>query len=165
MMGKRMRRKIQYLQYGFSGSQRKQQASNGGGAEGFSAENKIGSPTKMHKKRVVIVDDDTLVRSIFARILSTHGFEIVASLSDGEAIIKSLDQMTMMPDIIVLDERMPKMSGVEASKIIRSKYPNISIVFVSADESAKERAKSAGANAFLFKPVNSKDLVFTLNSL
>lgn len=115
------------------------------------------------KQRIVLVDDDALVRGSFESIVKKFGFELVGAFSDGEEIVKSIDNMNPKPDVIVLDERMPKMSGLEATKIIQTKYPQISIVFVSADETVKERARQAGAKIFLKKPVRVRDLVSALN--
>ena len=117
------------------------------------------------KKRLALVDDDLFVRSMFETVLASHGFDIVASMSDGSEIVESIDKMDPMPDIILLDERMPRMSGVEACKIIHAKHPLISIVFVTADESVTQRAKEAGARAFLFKPVSFSQLISLINSL
>ena len=60
---------------------------------------------------------------------------------------------------------MPKMSGVEACKIIRHEYPGIAVVFVSADDSAEGRAMEAGAKAFLRKPISIPNLVLLISSL
>jgi DNA-binding NarL/FixJ family response regulator len=116
-----------------------------------------------HKKRVVIVDDDELVRTIFQKILKMNDFEVLASLSDGQELVSALDKMNPKPEAILLDERMPRMSGIEASKMIHSKYPAISIIFVSADDSAKERAKEAGARIFVSKPITAHDLIRALS--
>jgi two-component system, response regulator, stage 0 sporulation protein F len=116
------------------------------------------------KKRVVVVDDDPLVRSTFENIVKRLGFEILASMRDGQEIVDSIDGMKTKPDVIILDERMPRLTGIETAKIIHSKYPEISIVFVSADETARKGAKEAGAGIFLKKPITVGDLNFALNS-
>jgi CheY-like chemotaxis protein len=118
----------------------------------------------LEKKRIVLVDDDSLVRSMFEKTLVAHGFDVVASMQDGDEIVNTIHRLNPLPDVILLDERMPRMSGVEACKIIHAKYPQISIIFVSADESAKQRSKDAGASGFLSKPVNLKDLLYALDS-
>jgi CheY-like chemotaxis protein len=118
---------------------------------------------ELYKRKVVLVDDDALIRSSFQIIMTRFGFEILATMADGRELVDSIDKMNPKPDVIVMDERMPRMSGIEAAKIIRAKYPKISMVFVSADESAKEEAKRAGAKVFLKKPVRIGDLVYALN--
>jgi CheY-like chemotaxis protein len=157
--------KLQYL--GFE-SQKSDDERDCGKHEQGSSDNSSNEKSQttvgLQKRRVALVDDDLLIRSIFEKILAAHGFEIVASLSDGEEIVRAIDQMDPKPDLILLDERMPRISGVEACRIIHSKYPEISIIFVTADESAKQRAKAVEASAFLSKPVKAKDLISTLNS-
>jgi CheY-like chemotaxis protein len=134
-------------------------------SDGGSSEERSRTSLGVQKKRVVIVDDDVFVRSMFEKILGTHGFDIVGSMSDGFEIVDSIDKMSPIPDIIVLDERMPRMSGTEACGIIHAKHPSISIVFVTADESTKERARRAGARAILFKPVSVSQLLQVINSI
>jgi two-component system response regulator (stage 0 sporulation protein F) len=133
--------------------------------DGGSSEEKSQAVLGVQKKRVVIVDDDVFVRYMFEKILGTHGFEIAGSMSDGFEIVDSIDKLSPMPDIIVLDERMPRMSGTEACGIIHARYPSISIIFVTADESAKERVRRAGARAILFKPVSASQLLEVINSI
>ena len=117
------------------------------------------------RKKVALVDDDVLVRTVFEKVLTYNGFEVMASMSDGDEIVKSIDGMSTKPDVVIMDERMPRMSGVEACRIIHSRYPEIRIIFVSADESAKDRASDAGACGFLSKPLSTSDLIFALNSV
>ncbi len=133
--------------------------------DGGSGEDKSQTVLGVQKKRVVIVDDDVFVRSMFEKILGTHGFDIVGSMSDGFEIVDSIDKLSPIPDIILLDERMPRMSGTEACGIIHARHPSISIIFVTADESAKERARGAGARAILFKPVSVSQLLHVINSI
>lgn len=115
-------------------------------------------------KRVIVVDDDYGIRNMLQTLLKLKGFVVTASLSDGIDLTEVIDELNPKPDAILLDERMPRMSGVDACKIVHGKYPEISIFFVSADDSAKERAKLAGAKAFLKKPVSIEELVRLINS-
>lgn len=137
----------------------------GSSSGGASKETESSAVIRVLKKRIALVDDDIFVRSMFETILASHGFDIVGSMSDGSEIVESIDKMDPIPDVILLDERMPRMSGVEACKIIHAKHPSITIVFLTADESVTERAKEAGASAFLFKPVSVAQLICAMNSL
>ncbi len=116
-------------------------------------------------KKVVLVDDDPGIRNILQNVLTLRGYKVTASLSDGADLVDSIDQIDPKPDFILLDERMPRMSGVQAAKEILSKYPDIRIIFVSADETAKQKARAAGARAFLNKPVSISELIAVLQSL
>lgn len=128
-------------------------------------EKSLARPGGAIKKQVAIVDDDPLVRNMFQKILGMNGIDVVAAVSDGSEIVELVDSVKPRPGIVILDERMPKMSGVEACKIIHSKYPDIAIIFVSADQTAEERALAAGAKAFLRKPVSTTKLLALVNSL
>jgi two-component system, response regulator PdtaR len=121
--------------------------------------------TVRRTKRIIVVDDDHGIRNMLQNILKIKGFEVSASFSDGAELVELIDEVDPKPDVILLDERMPRMSGTEASQIIHERYPSISIVFVSADETAKERAKQTGAVAFLKKPVSVADLISLINSV
>ncbi|MHB1908568.1 MAG: response regulator [Nitrososphaerales archaeon] len=114
------------------------------------------------KRQVAIVDDDPLIRTIFSKVLRMNGLEVVAAVADGADIVELIE--SSKPNIILLDERMPRMSGVEACKIIHAKYPDIAVIFVSADQSVEQRALNAGAKAFLKKPVSSEKLIALVNS-
>ncbi|MGI0092324.1 MAG: response regulator [Nitrososphaerales archaeon] len=118
-----------------------------------------------HKKQIVLVDDELAIREMLQSMLRLRGFEILASLSDGTQVVDLMNEPVPKPDVILLDERMPRMSGIEACKAIHSINPKIPIIFISADESAKERVKEAGAMAFLQKPISIHELVFLLNSV
>jgi CheY-like chemotaxis protein len=117
------------------------------------------------EKRVVIVDDEAGVRNMLRSLLKIKGYEVSASLSDGAELVDLLDEITPKPNVILLDERMPRMSGVGACKAIHSRHPEITIIFVSADDSAAEKARAAGAKAFLKKPVSVSELMSLLSSL
>jgi DNA-binding response OmpR family regulator len=122
------------------------------------------SGTIKKKKKVVLVDDDRAILKIYRDALTYAGFDVLAAMSDGVELAESIDGMSPKPDVIILDERMPRMSGVEACNLIRSRYPDISIIFVSADSSAEKAALKAGAKRFLTKPVSIAQLSGAIDS-
>ncbi|MGI0091507.1 MAG: response regulator [Nitrososphaerales archaeon] len=119
---------------------------------------------RSHNKRLVLVDDAILVRTVYKRALDLKGFEILAAMSDGTEIVERIDSFDPKPDVILLDERMPRMSGVDACEIIHAKYPEIVMIFVSEDSSSNHKAMDAGAKAFLVKPVSISELADLINS-
>ena len=66
--------------------------------------------------------------------------------------------MIPRPEVVILDERMPRMSGVDACKRIRSDDPDIAVIFVSADSTVETAALAAGASYFFTKPVSISQL-------
>jgi len=114
--------------------------------------------------KVLYIEDHPAQRDILAQMLELNGFE-VATASDGvEGVEKTL---AWLPDLILMDLRMPRLDGFEAIKMIRSeeKTAHIPIIAISAWASArhKERALQAGANEHFTKPVDLNRLLTTIN--
>lgn len=109
--------------------------------------------------RVLVVDDDDAVRTVLCEILHEEGFEVVGRAIDGiEGVSLAL---SLSPDGILLDVRMPRMGGIDAAREILSRLPGVRIVMLSAydDASLKEEARQAGASAFLIKGCPLAELI------
>jgi DNA-binding response OmpR family regulator len=117
------------------------------------------------KKRIVLVDDDPGILKIYRNALTYFGFNVLATMSDGKEIVDKIDSMPIRPQVVILDERMPGMSGVEACKIIHANHADISIIFVSADSTAEKEALKAGASFFFKKPVSILQLARAIESI
>lgn len=101
--------------------------------------------------RVLVVDDDDAVRAVLCEIFREEGFEVVGRAGDGvEGVSLAL---SLSPDVILLDVRMPRMGGIDAAREILSLLSNARIVMLSAydDGSLQAEAQAAGASAFLVK--------------
>jgi DNA-binding NarL/FixJ family response regulator len=101
--------------------------------------------------RVLVVDDDDAVRTVLCEVLREHTFDVVGEASnglDGVALAREL-----MPDVILLDVRMPRAGGLEAARMIRPRNADVRFVFLSAydDPTFKQEAQEVGATAFLVK--------------
>ena len=82
---------------------------------------------------IVIADDSPFIRTAYQRILETqYNFSVVAVAEDGEQAVEKVTEL--QPDVLVIDVRMPKLDGIEASKIIRKTFPNIALVVVSGHD-------------------------------
>ena len=109
--------------------------------------------------RLLVVDDDDAVRAVLAEILQEEGFQVVGRAIDGiEGVSLAL---SLSPDGVLLDVRMPRMGGIEAARAIRAKLPNVRIVLLSAydDLSLRAEAREAGASAFLVKGCPLSELI------
>jgi DNA-binding NarL/FixJ family response regulator len=109
--------------------------------------------------RVLVVDDDDAVRAVLAEVLQEEGFEVVGRAIDGiEGVSLAL---SLTPDGVLLDMRMPRMGGIEAARAILAQLPNVRIVMLSAydDASLQAEAKEAGVSAFLVKGCPLSELV------
>ena len=121
------------------------------------------SPAKA--MRVLVVDDDDAVRAVLAEVLQEEGFEVVGRAIDGiEGVSLAL---SLTPDGVLLDVRMPRMGGIEAARAILAQLPNVRIVMLSAydDASLQAEAKEAGASAFLVKGCALGELVDAVSAV
>ena len=103
-----------------------------------------------HPARVLVVDDHPGMRAIVIDLLAAEpDFEVVATAGNGLAAI---DLTAAAPvDVIVLDDSMPLMTGVEALPRLRSNCPAARIVVWSSSDEARDRSAAAGADAFVAK--------------
>ena len=104
---------------------------------------------------VLVVDDESDVREMVRAFLEIDGFDVVAEANDG---VDALEQYLALnppplPDIVVLDNRMPQMSGLEAAARMLERHPQQKIVMFSAHLDADTRAEAAqmGVSACLDK--------------
>lgn len=114
--------------------------------------------------KVMVVEDNSRARSALAAYLSLQaGLWITAEASNGlEAIgrIKSCP-----PDIVLMDMQMPVMDGAEATRIIKTNWPQIKIIVLTMYACYQSEALSAGADAFLVKGCAVSDMISTIQAL
>ncbi|MFC7643040.1 response regulator transcription factor [Streptosporangium lutulentum] len=102
--------------------------------------------------RVLVVDDQTVVREGLTLLLGLlPGIEVVGSAGDGEAALRLIE--AERPDVVLMDLRMPRMDGVEATRRIRAAYPDTQVVVLTtySDDESVFAALQAGARGFLTK--------------
>jgi CheY-like chemotaxis protein len=121
--------------------------------------------SQIAKPFVAIVDDDLLIRNLYNVALKALGFQVVGVFCDGKDIVDKIAALPVKPEVIVMDERMPNMNGLEACTIILGKYPGIRVIFVTADDEIRQKAIDAGARGFLTKPISMKQLADMIISL
>ena len=102
--------------------------------------------------RVFLVDDDVALQNVYRAIFPINLIDIVCQAFDGAEAVKTVEDGAEF-DVIVMDQRMPVMDGVTATRKILEKNSGIRILFLSADEGSREAALEAGARSFLIKPV------------
>ena len=107
--------------------------------------------------RVLIVDDDQADRIILGRILEGAGHDVYLT-SDDEQALKSLLKKSI--DVVVTDLQMPKVHGLELITMLRTLYPEVGIIAVSATGPDQlDMAEAVGATVTLSKPVDRDELV------
>ena len=113
-------------------------------------------------RRVLIVDDDSIIRETLRILLRGEGFEVVGEAGDG---IKAMEMMKKhTPALVLLDISMPGASGLEVLDDMRSEYPNTMVVMISG-EANSETVKTAierGAAGYIVKPFNMANVVQNL---
>jgi len=112
--------------------------------------------------RVVVADDQALVRSGFGMILAADGIEVVASVADGAAAVEAVRRTR--PDVVLMDVRMPEVDGLEATRRILADpadagAPKVLILTTFDLDRYVYAALSAGASGFLLKDVTPEQLV------
>ncbi|MGZ6340840.1 MAG: response regulator [Candidatus Limnocylindrales bacterium] len=108
--------------------------------------------------RIVLVDDHALFRDGVASLLGAWGHEVVGQAADGAEAMELAGRL--LPDLVLMDVRMPGVSGLEATARIKERHPGVAIVMltVSEDEDDLFRAIKAGAQGYLLKNLESAQL-------
>ena len=116
--------------------------------------------------RIILVDYHEIVRLGLKTLLSRYPqFEVVADASDAR---EALDQVRRHePDVVVMDIRLPGKNGVEATREITERYPNVKVIMLTsyADEDILFDAIAAGASGYVLKQIGSDDLVRALEQV
>ena len=120
----------------------------------------------MNGLRIVLADDHTLFRQGLRRVLEEHaGWQVVAEASDGaEAVRLTLEHE---PHMVILDVAMPRLNGVDATRQITRRLPDVRILIVSmySDDVYITQALQAGARGFILKEAADADLVRAVTDL
>ena len=108
--------------------------------------------------RILIAEDETIIRLDLRELLEQAGFDVCAEAKDGEEAVALA--RTIEPDLALLDVKMPKLDGIEAARRILDERP-IPIVMVTAygEEELVSRAVEAGVFGYLVKPFRENDLL------
>jgi two-component system, response regulator PdtaR len=109
-------------------------------------------------RRVVIAEDEVLIRMDLAEMLSEEGYDVVGQAGDGAAAVELAEELR--PDLVILDVKMPVLDGIAAAERIASqRIAPVVILTAFSQRDLVERARDAGAMAYLVKPFNKSDLV------
>jgi two-component system, response regulator PdtaR len=108
--------------------------------------------------RVLVAEDEALIRLDLAEMLREEGYEVVGEAGDGQEAVELAERLN--PDLVIMDVKMPRRDGIDAASEIASKrIAPIVVLTAFSQRELVERARDAGAMAYLVKPFSITDLI------
>ncbi len=112
-------------------------------------------------RRVVVAEDEALIRLDLVEMLQEEGYDVCGQAGDGAAAVALATQLR--PDLVILDVKMPVMDGITAAEaLVTARIAPVVILTAFSQRDLVERARQAGAMAYLVKPFQKKDLLPTI---
>lgn len=110
------------------------------------------------KRRVVVAEDEALIRLDIVEILKGQGFDVVAEAGNGEEAVELTREHD--PDVVLMDVKMPKMDGISAAEAIaKDRIAPVVLLTAFSQKELVDRATEAGAMAYVVKPFTENDLI------
>ena len=108
--------------------------------------------------RVLVVDDHALFRDGMSSLLTAWGMEVVGQAEDGLDAIEKV--RVLGPDLVLMDINMPRLDGVEATRVLRSEHPGLKIIMVTVvdDDDSLFEAIRSGANGYILKDTPGEEV-------
>lgn len=111
----------------------------------------------MERTRVVIADDESIVRTDLKEMLTNLGYLVVGEVGDGRSAVNVARELK--PDVVIMDIKMPDMDGIEAAKILtEEQIAPVILLTAYGQKELVDRAKEAGVVGYLVKPFREADL-------
>jgi two-component system, response regulator PdtaR len=109
-------------------------------------------------RRVLVAEDEALIRLDLAEMLAEEGYEVVGEAADGATAVRLAEELR--PDLVVMDVKMPVLDGISAAeRIVAQRIAPVLILTAFSQRELVERARAAGAMAYLVKPFVKADLM------
>lgn len=109
-------------------------------------------------RRVVVAEDESLIRLDIVETLRDNGFDVVGEAGDGEAAVALATELR--PDLVVMDVKMPKLDGISAADLLtKGRIAPVVLLTAFSQKELVERATEAGALAYVVKPFTPNDLL------
>ncbi len=113
--------------------------------------------------RVILADDQKLLRDTLEIILSkSAGIDVVASVADGREVLEACEKLS--PDIVLMDIQMPEVDGIEATRKIKERFPEIKVLMLTTFENVENiiESFSSGADGYIVKDLDAKELALCI---
>lgn len=116
-------------------------------------------------RSVAIVDDEVQLVRTYELLFEKRGIPMAFTAYDGDEAIEKFSRADPKPGIVIIDNRLPSMSGIDVMKAILTIEPRTKVVFISGDESSMRESLDTGATVFMKKPASIKEITETINKL
>ena len=118
---------------------------------------KIPAETPSQARRVLVAEDETLIRLDIVEILRSEGYDVVAEVDNGESAIEKARELK--PDLVLMDVKMPVLDGISAAEtIVKERICPVVLLTAFSQKELVDRAREAGAMAYVVKPFTEADL-------
>jgi two-component system, response regulator PdtaR len=115
------------------------------------------TPAVTARPRVVVAEDEALIRLDLVEMLGEEGYEVVGEAGDGETAVRLAEDLR--PDLVLLDVKMPVLDGISAAeRIVAARIAPVVILTAFSQRELVDRAREAGAMGYLVKPFTRSDL-------
>ncbi len=112
----------------------------------------------MERTRVIIADDESLIRADLREMLTSLGYLVVGEVGDGQSAVNLARELK--PDVVIMDIKMPDLDGIEAAKILtQEKVAPVLLLTAYSQRDLVDRAKEAGVVGYLVKPFREQEIV------
>jgi response regulator NasT len=118
----------------------------------------VTEPAAVAARRVLVAEDESLIRLDLTEMLAEEGYQVVGEAGDGATAVRLAEELR--PDLVVMDVKMPVLDGISAAeRIVSQRIAPVLILTAFSQRELVERAREAGAMAYLVKPFAKTDLV------
>ncbi len=112
----------------------------------------------MERTRVIIADDESVIRADLREMLTNLGYLVVGEVGDGQSAVNLARELK--PDVVIMDIKMPDLDGIEAAKILtQEKVAPVLLLTAYSQRDLVDRAKEAGVVGYLVKPFREQEVV------
>ncbi|MCW2803841.1 MAG: putative two-component system response regulator [Propionibacteriaceae bacterium] len=119
---------------------------------------KVTNETPVRSTRVLVAEDEVLIRLDLVEMLTEEGYEVVGEAGDGEQAVELATELR--PDLVVMDVKMPKLDGISAAeRIAADRIAPVVMLTAFSQRDLVDRARQAGAMAYVVKPFGKADLI------
>jgi AmiR/NasT family two-component response regulator len=118
----------------------------------------MNSPAPTRSARIIIADDESLIRLDLREMLTHLGYDVIAEAGDGQAALELARKLS--PDLVVMDIKMPEVDGITAAEVLtRERIAPVVLVTAYSDQGLVDRAKDAGVVGYVVKPFRETELM------